>query len=371
MKLIVDGEIYQRQVKGGISRLWNEVLPRLVALDPALVVKILTDGKLKQQPPVAARISHHAMSPYHLYLRPGRLWRPLVNELKLATRRLQTGPINDAIWQATYYTPPRRWRGPFVVFFYDLIEERFPDLFASPRHDWRRQRKRFCTQTADLILCISQTTQADVCSYYGAPAAKTRVIPLAAHPLFHQLDFQTPPDGSTRPPFLLFLGDRSAYKNFERLVQAYSQWSRRHEVELLVGGHGWTQEETALLQRWQGADRVHLQKHVDDETLCHLYNRAAAFVYPSLYEGFGIPLLEAMACGCPIVASDIPTTREVAGDVPYYFPPTDVESLRDALEQALVEGRPATRVEAGLQRAAAYSWDATTRQLWHAYHEIG
>ena len=104
--------------------------------------------------------------------------------------------------------------------------------------------------------------------------------------------------------------------------------------------------------------------------MCYLYNRALAFIYPSLYEGFGIPLLEAMACGCPIVASRIPSTIEVAGDCPVYFNPNDVEELISALDIIIPEGRNSKRTRSGLERVKKYSWQKTAEQTLEVYHSL-
>jgi glycosyltransferase involved in cell wall biosynthesis len=139
---------------------------------------------------------------------------------------------------------------------------------------------------------------------------------------------------------------------------------------LLVVGKAWTTAERERLHDLGLEDRVRRIDSVDDETLCRLYNQAEAFVYPSLYEGFGLPLLEAAACGCPIVASRIPSTEEIAGDVPIYFEPTDAESLAAALERAISEGRSSERREGGFRQITRYSWDKTAEQTLAVYHSL-
>jgi alpha-1,3-rhamnosyl/mannosyltransferase len=104
--------------------------------------------------------------------------------------------------------------------------------------------------------------------------------------------------------------------------------------------------------------------------LLRLYNQAVALVYPSLYEGFGIPLLEAMACGCPVIASRIPSTVEVAGEQPIYFEPVHLESLLAAFDLALAEGRNSERVRTGLEHAQDFSWDKTSSQVLEVYHAL-
>jgi glycosyltransferase involved in cell wall biosynthesis len=138
---------------------------------------------------------------------------------------------------------------------------------------------------------------------------------------------------------------------------------------VIVGGE-WSAEERKSLKELGISERMLLLHRADDETLRDLYNTAVAFVYPSLYEGFGIPLLEAMACGCPVVASSIPATIEVAGDCPVYFDKAEVEDLVPALDRVLLEGRDSPRTAVGLERVKAFSWGKTAEQTLAVYHSL-
>jgi glycosyltransferase involved in cell wall biosynthesis len=148
-------------------------------------------------------------------------------------------------------------------------------------------------------------------------------------------------------------------------------WSKKNDVALvLVGGRQWSDNEQKRLTELGIQGRVHILENVTDQTLCYLYNKAVGFVYPSLYEGFGIPLLEAMACGCPIVASRIPSTIEVAGDCLIYFDPASADELVSALDVVLSEGRNSERVHAGLERVKTYSWDKTAAETLKVYRAV-
>ena len=135
-------------------------------------------------------------------------------------------------------------------------------------------------------------------------------------------------------------------------------------------GKAWSKDEQRCMENLKIRDKVHLLTNIDDPDLCLLYNQAVAFVYPSLYEGFGIPLLEAMACGCPVIASRIPSTLEVAGEHPIYFEPAEVASLLEALDTALLEGRDSARVYSGLEWVKQYSWERTTEQTLEVYRTL-
>lgn len=372
MRLVVDGEIFTRQAHGGISRLYVETLPLLCDLNSDLVTVIITDGRLRQPVPTHAQIVHRRVPRFETMLRPGRLFKSAVASLKQRARISYAGSPAHAVWQTTYYTPPERWAGAFAVIFHDLIEERFPEFFNQSHHEAVRRRKAACAQRADVAICNSRTTQQDVCAIYGLSVEKTRVITLAAAPVFRTLSSTELVANDVLPaqPFLLYVGERTAYKNFALLLTAYGAWPGRAEVDLAVVGRPWTPDEVALLSEMGLTNRVRHYQFVTDEFLCLLYNRAAAFVYTSLYEGFGIPLLEAMACRCPVVASDIPTTREVAGSRPFYFDATDAGDLRGALDAAVGSGREQERLDDGQRHAGTYTWQATARQLDAIYREL-
>lgn len=370
--VVVDGVIYQAQARGGISRIYSEILPRLCDLDDSLHITLLTEGKLQQTLPAHARITHLALPPIKRYLRPGRFWRPVVPRVRDFVLAQRVGRGVGEVWHSTYYTSPGAWRGPRVVTVYDMIHERLTDLFNRPGDSRFRADKRRCVQQADAVICISETTRQDVLHFHAPDPSVLHVIPLGYSAIFRPLrPSDGDPAGVGGQPFLLYVGTRlPRYKFFDGLAQAYSQWLHQRDVSLVLVGPPWVAGEERFLADLGVRERVHLLASVDDATLCRLYNQALAFVYPSHYEGFGIPLLEAMACGCPVVASRIPSTMEVAGECPIYFEPGQVESLRAALDFAFTEARDEARAQAGITQAQRYSWDRTARQTLQVYHAL-
>lgn len=371
LEVVIEGSIYQHQSRGGISRLFSEILPRMCEMDESLCITLLTEGKLKQTLPEHSHITRRAIPSARRYLRPGRLWKPIIPPVRRFVRRLWIGHGEGQIWHSTYFTLPESWDGMQVVTVHDLIYERFTHLFDGPINDQLREQKRRCVQAADAVICVSKTTCQDVQHFYGLDINHTCVISPGCSDVFRQLEpgrdgLEVP----TREPFLLYVGARPYYKNFDGLAQAYSAWSHRKEVALFVVGRPWSADEERYLVKLGIRDRVHLLTDIDDEELCRLYNRAVSFVHPSLYEGFGITLLEAMASGCPVVASRIPSTVEVAGECPVYFEPTDVESLLAAFDLSLSEGRNSWRVQTGLDLAKRFTWHETSRQTLGVYHAL-
>jgi glycosyltransferase involved in cell wall biosynthesis len=371
LEVIVDGVIFQFQSRGGVSRIYSEILPRMCEQDESLRITLLTrEGRAPLQPlPAHPLITRRAVPHLDPYLRPWRLWGRYSPAVKRLMNKLWVGDGAGKIWHSTYFTQPDEWRGAQVVTVVDMIYELYPNFFNAPADDQFREQKRRAVSDAEAIICISETTSRDVQEYYGVSSDKTFVVPLAHSDTFQPLENGA--SGETRP-YLLYVGRRAHYKNFDLVLEAYSSWTERDAVDLIVvGDRGWTPDEERRLNELNLSSRVKLMTDVDDEQLRRLYGRAAAFVYPSLYEGFGIPLLEAMACGCPVVSSDIPSSREVAGDCAIYFEPSSAEDLRAVLERVVAEGPNDTRRAAGIARAATFSWDETARQTLAVYHSVG
>ena len=372
MDLIVDGLIYTLQKRGGISRIYNEILPRMCELDANLEVFLLVSGRLKQPLPSHRRIHPCILPRIERSLRSGSIpdpLRPAATWAASAIRRWyfpreRVAPAPGAVWHSTYYSPAQGWRGASVVWVHDMIHERFPELFAGTIHDEFRRGKRECVLAADAVMAVSSSTRGDLESFYGIAPGRVEVVPPASSRAFRRMD--DPPSGlelPTRKPFLLLVGPRHPHKNIELFLRAYERWPRATDVDVIFVSRPWKRREKEQLLSPSLRDRVHLVGNVGDEGLCWLYNKAAAFVHPSLYEGFGIPLLEAMACGCPVVASRIPSTVEVAADSPYYFDPASAESLVKALDHLFTDDRRSERVRDGVTIAGSYSWERTAARF--------
>jgi len=372
MEVVVDGVIYQLQLHGGISRVFSEIFPRMCSIDDSLRIRILTQGLLKQSLPEHAHIASCSIPYINHYPYPKRLWKPIISTANKLMYRLKTGSGKDKIWHSTYYTIPEKWAGYSVATVHDMVFELFPQFYSGPNFDLFRQRKHLSVQRADAVICVSNTTRQDVLQFYELDGEKVYVVPNACSNVFGRLDStKLSRTSRIKQPFLLYIGNRARYKNFDVLARAYSLWPRRKDVALvLVGGRPISESEQQLMEELAIAKQVKLLRDIDDETLCCLYNRALAFVHPSIHEGFGIPLLEAMACGCPIVASRIPSTVEVAGDCPVYFEPGKADDLLRAFDAALSEGRDSERVQVGLRKARSYSWDKTAAQTLEVYRSV-
>lgn len=364
MDLVVDSFIYKYQRYGGISRIFSETLPRMCDIRPDLETTILIGPDVSlERLPKHARINYKIIPEPGYYFRPYRLWKPYYPRLRQWGGRLLTGSSKNKIWLSTYYTSPSFWRGRRVVVAYDFIHERFKLehwLDDMDNVDTVIADKAKAIANADLVICISETTKTDLMTYYPMYSKRTSVVHLAPSAVFRQLNTVIAPDRK----FILYVGRRNRYKGFSACLNAFCQWHRNQELDLVcVGGGDWAKSEEEQIIRLRLQDKVKLLPRVNDQKLCELYNQAEIFIYPSEYEGFGIPLLEAMACGCLVVASRIPSTVEIAQHVPFYFTPGNTDELTNALEQAFCDGQARKRKESGLSLASLYSWDKTAQEI--------
>jgi glycosyltransferase involved in cell wall biosynthesis len=319
--------------------------------------------------PAHQNIQHQSLAYWGGLLRPGRLFWRLRRDVRINVLSSWINKNQPDIWHSTYFSLPRRWPGPIVINAYDLIYERYAQQYNRVQDDAIRSSMRQAILRADAVICISEATKIDVQRFYDINSTKIVVIPLAASSEFKTYGADELPETGQRP-FLLYIGRRAGYKNFETLLAAYSRWSQRKNIDLLVVGSPWTASERQQILALQVADQVNLETDVSDQQLANFYNRAVAFVHPSLYEGFGLPLLEALSCGCPLVASNIPTSMEIAGSTAHYFDPNDIEQILNALDQVVETGRTVSYLEQARKIAAGYSWDYTARKTLEVYHAL-
>jgi glycosyltransferase involved in cell wall biosynthesis len=275
----------------------------------------------------------------------------------------------------TYIAPPRPGC-PTVVTVHDLSYVAHPDWLSWRVRVTLNQLLPRSVRAAARVIAISDFTKQDLVQRYGLPAEKIVVVPLAAGANFTPL-----PDAAARPlpagvrePFILAVGNLEPRKNLATLIEAFAALVRQHAFagQLLIAGKvKYRGEDAAVAVTRLGLEgRVIFTGFVDDATLRLLYNRAALFAYPSLYEGFGLPLLEAMACGCPVVASNATAIPQTAGDAAILVDPTSITDLAAAMECVVGDAEMARRMSvAGKAQAARFSWTRTAELTRRVYQE--
>lgn len=268
----------------------------------------------------------------------------------------------------TYFSARRPSGSAKVVLtVYDMIHEKFADRF--PAVDRTAEYKRLAVERADHILCISESTQRDLLAIHPSAAGRTSVTLLGFDPVVGFGDLSTAPHDR---PYLLFVGQRGGYKNFTNLLFAYSaSRSLTDAFDLVaVGGGAFSAAELQAIVAQRVGGRVH-QVDADDTALQNWYRGAAVFVYPSLYEGFGIPPLEAMAAGAAVVAIDVSSIPEVCGDAALYASDGSPEALREAIEAVTGSPETANRLRAaGTARLDLFSWERCAASTASIYRTL-
>lgn len=370
-KIVYTHNVFAFQAYGGISRYFVEVIKRI--------------------PPEAAEIQIFAGFHINEYLRDlsgvigikipsfrrrGRI-QILLNALMQIARmnlndlaqRAFLRPDDRTIIHVTYYThPPLKRKAKLVVTVYDMIHELFPQYF--PRYDKTTYLKRLCCEQADKIIAISNCTKKDLVGLFGIEPEKIEVIYLG-----NSLDNVTPTglSPSFDKPYLLYVGDRRrGYKNFDRLGEAFTRSPRLRKDFVLVcfGGGAFSPWERMKLSSLGITHQVYYIEG-DDRLFANYYRHARAFICPSLYEGFGLPLLEAMGLGCPVICSNRGPISEIAGDAGIYFDPDNIGHIQHVLESAIIDDSLLQeKIKRGYQRAAMFSWDDTVKETLAVYQSL-
>lgn len=354
IQTLVDWRVFYSNT-GGALRLMREILPRM-AEKYGVSVGYLCRAR-KNVPPAVSH-SFDASLPFPFSLLPEIPFK----EARW-TQRL-TG-MENTVFHTPYYTlcPAPL---PTVATIYDLISEIFPEQSPGPHFDKVRQKKAELIRGATRLIAISKSTTNDLCRRFNVSPDRVDHIPLAVDFTF----FSTAPSPSevgrfrsSLPPrpFLLIVGGRENHKNFARFLEAYRGSPLKDDFHVVVTGEGWAPDEQRLLEDSGVKPRIYNVGKIDDHGLRTLYHLAAALVYPSYYEGFGLPALEAMASGTPLAVSHASSLPEVVGDAGYYFDPHDATEMAAQIRLAADGGRGAKKVQVGQTRARQFTWDETAR----------
>jgi glycosyltransferase involved in cell wall biosynthesis len=365
MRVAFDHRIFSYERHGGISRYITRLAAGLDNLQAEVRVfaPIHCNEHLSELEPRLVdgqRIDHYPPKTKRLFLalnylrarRVIRQWRPDV--------------VHETYYGAHSTAAPRC---KTVLTIHDMIHELFPRDF--PAWDNVARLKRKAVARADHIICVSENTRRDLIRILGVPETKVSVV-LHGIDAPRSLSKAQPPD---RPglPYLLYVGNRRGYKNFASLLKAVAASQRlRSDVAIVAfGGGRFTNRELALMRELSlDVDRI-TQVAGDDDVLHRHYLGATALVYPSVYEGFGLPPLEAMARGCPVASSRAASMPEVLGDAAEFFDPASIEEMTSAIERVVFSSECAGRLRArGKIRAGQFSWQHCAAQTLAVYNSL-
>jgi len=280
------------------------------------------------------------------------------------------------LYHALAFVAPLILTRPSVVTIYDLSFIHYPERLPAARRLYLRLLTDLTCRRARRVIAISHSTARDLTATLGVPPEKIDVAAPGCDPqIFKPLpetDIAAFRSAKNLPErFWLFVGTLEPRKNLPTLLEAYAALPERLPL-VIGGGKGWQYDDIfAAVERHSLKNDVHFAGFVPNEELAFWYNSAEAFVYPSLFEGFGLPALEAMACGTPVIVSDASSFPEVAGEAGLCVPPHDVPAWTAALNRAFhdAEWRQQAR-ERGLQSAARFTWEATAKQTIRCYSRV-
>lgn len=345
MRIGIDISRLATTQKTGTERYTWEVLAEL-ATQPANDTYALYCRDLPADLPALPAHMHV----HHLPMQ--RLW----THVRLATELWRDPP--DALFVPSHVLP---WNVPFirgmrvVTTVHDLGFLHFPAAHTAFQNAYLRLTTQWAARAADRVIAISEATAADFIAYTGMSRDRVSVIPHGVSPRFH-------PQAATPQPwsrYLLYVGTLQPRKNLLRLIQAFARAETHPETQLIIAGRsGWLSEPLAQeIARLGVTERVHLVGYVADAALPGLLAHARGFVFPSLYEGFGMPVLEAMASGTPVLCANTSALPEVAGDAAILVDPLNVDAIAAGI--TLLDGNDATYADyrqRGLDRVKLYSW---------------
>ena len=347
--VVIGPEIWAAQTNGGISRYFVELANGLSSFRPKILVLI----------------------PEHSNNQVANLKTTIeLKDLKKDLTSISRSCVDQKkIYHATYYDYrnlrlAKSLGFKTVITVFDMISEIYPERPPRFRFPSKLKQKSICL--ADGIICISESTKKDLVRIYGLDGAKIEVIHLAS-------SFQLESEEELRNPrkdYILYVGKRAGYKNFSLLLQAFGESSflRNRFTLVAFGGGDFNVDENGYISQTSLQDRV-VNVNGDDSVLRDLYLTSRILVYPSLYEGFGLPIIEAMSLGCPVITSNVSSMPEIGSGAALYFDPKNKQELKELLEQTLSsEDGLERKAKMGLARSKEFSWK-NMASLTHDFYD--
>lgn len=365
MKILYDHQIFTTQKYGGISRYFYELIKAFETMEdvqtdiPLLISNnyYISDKNY---------VKHMNFFKNKEFRGKHRLMLMLNKPNMISELKKQDFDVLHITYYNSYFL---KYLGnkPFVLTVYDMIHEKFQNMF--PSNDKTSLYKKILIEKASKIIAISQSTKNDLIEFFDVDPSKIEVIYLANSMVLTETIKLT----ATIPKnYLLFVGSRAGYKNFDRFIYSSEKLLKEnYDLSIVCAGGGQFNEyEISLFNKLNIRDKVY-QYNLDDELLAHFYKNASLFIFPSLYEGFGIPVLEAFACECPLVCSNTSSLPEIAADAAEYFDPYSEASMHNAMNNVLNDSIYRQKlVDNGNKRLKLFSWEQTAIYTKKVYESV-
>jgi glycosyltransferase involved in cell wall biosynthesis len=363
VKVFVDGLIFETIAGIGIWRQFYEIMGRLSRREAQYTLWLR--GRPTKSLPTGVETLHDnsrvLAGRWNLVGRARRRWN-----LRVARRKVQRVDV----FHSTYFTPSPAPEAAIVVTVHDMVPERLFSICGS----WSLEDialKRQAIQSATICIADSAATAHDLALFYPEVAGRIRVIHLGCDHLVASNERESTHRKAAKPAsnYVLYVGARESYKNFHTLLEAMRSAAWPADLNLHIVGPPLLDHETRLIEVYGLRERVRSVGRLSDDELQDQYSAARCFVYPSLLEGFGIPVLEAQANACPVVLSDIPAFREVAGESAIFFDPRLGERLAEAVAQACEPRVRLRLLESGAENVRKFSWKVAAEKTYAVYQE--
>lgn len=375
MKIIYDHQAFSFQEYGGISRYFSELLRffrKDNRVEPGFLIKYSNNNYISDI------VKAKSFSPNYRFKGRNKIIE-LLNRFGSKNKLIRDKDYD--LFHPTYYDPyflKAINNIPFVLTIHDMAHEYFPDSFS--KFDFTANNKKILALKAEKIIATSEFTKKNIIRNYNIPESKIDVVYHAssisllnaetpACLLPHLADGHADKTENLPDSFILFVGKRNTYKNFPFFLKAVKKVLslKSNFYVVCAGGGKFNKNEIKLLNTLDLSDKI-MQTNADDNSLAYIYSKATAFVFPSLYEGFGIPVLEAFACGCPAVLSNNTALPEIGDSAALYFDPKDVDSLIAVLMEILENAELRNELKKkGIAREALFSWEKTAEKTLKIY----
>jgi len=365
MKVFFDYQIFFWQSYGGISTYYSNLINNLLKINvdakiisPLYINKSIQDFNLDKIT-FGLKIHHIPRFTYRII----KILNECVFELYASMQEF------DLI-HSTYYKKILNFnKKKKILTVYDLIHEKF--LYTKNKKLFLLKKKAI--DQADHIICISKNTQIDLINYYGIEKEKTSVIYLASsfeHDINKDKDKEKDKD---RDSFILYVGERARYKNFINFIKAFASSKKLlNKIKIVCfGDRPFSKEEIGLFKLMGFKEEKIVYISGNSKVLENLYLRATALVYPSLYEGFGIPIIEAMSLGCPVICSKTSSMHEISSNAAKYFDPNNLEDIRDSIENVVMSKELQNKMRtSGFQQNSNFSWKKCAEETVKVYKNV-
>ncbi|HSW98141.1 MAG TPA: glycosyltransferase family 1 protein [Candidatus Saccharimonadales bacterium] len=311
---------------------------------------------------------------HYRIVKPAKLWTQFGLPFDLYTH----SPRPSVFFSPTHYAP-RFCPVPTVISIMDLSYIHYPQLFTAKDLYQLQNWTAYSVKNATKILTISEASKRDIIKFYSVSQDKVAVtyLGIKAISMTKTVDIDSLQEKyGISKDYILFVGTLQPRKNIVRLVEAYSKLlkdPKKIPQLLIVGKKGWLYEEILAAPKLYGVEEhVKFLEFVNDDQLHALYKHALFFILPSLYEGFGLPVLEAMSLGCPVITSNVSSLPEAGGDAAFYIDPMNIDEITHAMEKLLADKKLRDAMtEKGYQQVKKFSWEKTAKKTLEILQEVG